>query len=205
MMTTSTIAPTSATSAGSARATAPADHPGRWIGGILGVLASLALVPIALLLEQQPTSSSLPGLANMGLLGAPIGFVLGRHFFPSARSGGWTMALSVGIVIGWAAPPLGAIALVVGPLLLPTQPGEPWRNPTELLLYLALAIPFSFIAAIITVPVGLAWGLLVGLVPDAVPQQLRVPRPLERLGVRHAAIVVATVLGLLTARHPMDA
>lgn len=80
----------------------PSDHPGRWIGGALGALASLALLPFALVVGAQPSAVELGSLGAIGLLGAPVGFVLGREAFPRPGSAvgarhlgwGWRSALS---------------------------------------------------------------------------------------------------------------
>lgn len=105
---------------------ATSDWPGRWLGGLIGAVASLAAA-IALYLLERPTDD-FPGSIVGGptypiaLLGIPIAFVLGRAAFPSIRRGGWGWALIAGSLIGLAAPPLGAIEILFGPTLLPLDP-----------------------------------------------------------------------------------
>jgi len=165
------------------------DHPGRWLGGAAGALASLAvgLAPpvLGLVSANSDPSSSL----EIGLLGMPVGFVLGRAFFPGARSGGWSWALWVGAGIGLVAPPLGAIESVLGPALLPPHPATSYSVPAAV-VFLLIAIPFSYIAVVLTIPAGLVWATLVRLIPQDVPPRLRAPKAVERLGVRHAVALL---------------
>jgi hypothetical protein len=58
--------------------------------------------------------ADLESLAMVGLLGVPIGFVLGQAAFPWARDGGWRHAAVIGLALGWVAPPLGAFEIVLG-------------------------------------------------------------------------------------------
>lgn len=202
-MTTSRMtAPSGATSVASTLATAPADHPGRWVGGVLGALASLALVPISLGMEPARRSGDLGELALLGLLGAPVGFVLGRLAFPEARSGGLGHALGVGLLIGAVAPPLGLIVIGLVGIFLPASGLSQDPLSSFELLILVIGIPYSFVALVATLPIGIVWAILAVLVPVGLLDRLRVPPPFDRVGVRHAAIVVAAVLAIVIALAP---
>ncbi|MBA2720554.1 MAG: hypothetical protein H0U52_15130 [Chloroflexi bacterium] len=185
------------------RAAAPTaiERPGRWIGGLLGAIASLALVPISLIIEPAQADGDLGVLASLGLLGSPVGFVLGREAFPEARSGGWRHALGIGLLVGLAAPPLGLIVIALLSLLLPGTGIAPDPLSTSGLLILTLGIPYSFLALPVTLPVGLLWAVLVRLVAVGLPARLRVPPPLDRVGVRHAVLIVVVVGCAQVARH----
>jgi hypothetical protein len=194
------MSPTASTTTTPARSTvaiAPADHPGRWIGGVLGALVSLALVPLELIMEW-PRWAGPDALATLGLLGAPVGFALGRQAFPEARSGGWGHALGIGALVGVAAPPLGLMMIALVGIFLPESGTAPHPLSSSGLLILMLGIPACFVALPVTLPVGLLWGVLVRLVPREMPARLRVPPPFDRLGIRHAAIVVAIAAVIAT-------
>ena len=169
-------------------AEATTDWPGRWLGGLIGAVASLAAA-IALYLLERPTDD-FPGSIVGGpaypiaLLGIPIGFVLGRAAFPSIRRGGWGRALIAGSLIGLAAPPLGAIEILVGPALVPLDPGS--MGQLGLILFLPVAFLFSYGVVWITLPVGLVTALAIRALPTDVPARFRTPPPAARLGVRHA-------------------
>lgn len=173
---------------------ATSDWPGRWLGGLIGAVASLAAA-IALYLLERPTDD-FPGSIVGGptypiaLLGIPIAFVLGRAAFPSIRRGGWGWALIAGSLIGLAAPPLGAIEILFGPTLLPLDPGS--IGQLGLILFLPVAFLFSYAVVWITLPVGVVTALAIRALPADVPPRFRTPPPAARLGVRHA--VVALVL-----------
>jgi len=183
------------------------DHPGRWLGGVAGAVASLAvgIVPQLFgMLGSESGSADWTSIdwTEIGLFGVPVGFVLGRAFFPQARSGGWSSALWVGAGIGLLAPPLGAIEIMLGPALVPPDPATTSYALPAAVLFLMIAIPFSYIAVVLTVPAGLIWAVLVNLVPDDVPARLRAPKAIERLGFRHALLVLAAwalVVHLATA------
>ena len=104
------------------------DHPGRWLGGVAGAVASLAvgIVPQLFgMLGSESGSADWTSIdwTEIGLFGVPVGFVLGRAFFPQARSGGWSSALWVGADrlyrVGWAdlsaAPVLDRWAVALAP------------------------------------------------------------------------------------------
>jgi len=166
------------------------DHPGRWLGGAAGALASLAVGLAARVLGLVSANSEPSSSLEIGLLGMPVGFVLGRAFFPGARSGGWSWALLVGAGIGLVAPPLGAIEIMLGPALLPPDLATSAYSVPAAVVFLLIAIPFSYIAVVLTIPAGLVWATLVWLIPQDVPPRLRVPKAVERLGVRHAVALL---------------
>jgi hypothetical protein len=173
------------------RAGQSTDHPGRWLGGAIGALVSLAAAVVAGWIEGRPMLLDRESWSVVGLLGIPIGFALGRQFFPLARSEGWRRAIAVGLLLGWLAPPLGAVEILGASDLLITGPGSSLFGGPVALLLLPIAIPISFIAVVITLPVGLAWGVLARLVPDEVLPRLRVPGWLAWLGIRHALVLIA--------------
>lgn len=177
------------------RADARRDFPGRWVGGLLGAALSLVAAAIAWILDPAAAETQFLTMSMIGLLGSPVGFVLGRHFLPYARRDGWSSALGVGIGIGWLAPPLGAAVVLLAPFLDPSSSlSFGTTGPLGLLLFWPVAALVSYLAVFITLPVGLAWGVAVRLIPDAVFVALRVPAPFDRLGVRHALLVVVVWL-----------
>jgi hypothetical protein len=169
-------------------ARARADVAGRWVGGALGAFASLVAAGVTALLDVESNGrAGLDSWTRIGLLGIPIGFALGRHFLPLARSAGWRRALSAGLLLGSIAPPLGAIEILGGATLVPgVASGIGGVAP---LVLLPIALPVSYFAIVMTLPAGIGWGLAVRLVPDQWFVRLRVPAPIERLGIRHLALV----------------
>lgn len=198
MTTSSTMAPrATGAAAAAAESSSPADRPGRWVGGLIGVVTFLAAALIGGLAAESPGILSWYSCSAIGLLGMPIGFILGRELLPMARGAGWGRALNTGMLLGWIAPPLGAIEILGGSRLLDlANLNNSMAGPITLVL-LPVAIPLSFMAIVMTIPLGLAWGVLVRLVPDDVLTALRVPRPLERVGIRHALVLIAAALILL--------
>ena len=180
------------------------DHPGRWLGGAIGALSSLgaALVGMVILAEKQRGGGTYDPV-GIALLGIPIGWILGRQLFPMARSG-WRSALGAALLVAVAAPPLGAIEILSGAVFQSNASiGLGSSTPgLAALLLLPIALPFSFVALVVTAPIGLVWALLVGLIPATVPARLRIPHPLDRLGTRHllalagTAVLVAQVIQL---------
>jgi hypothetical protein len=172
------------------------DHPGRWLGGVIGGLTSL-LVAVLLLLAERPSDDPPPVLigsdASIALLGIPIAFALGRAAFPSIRAGRCRWALAAGVLIGLAAPPLGALEIVLGPFLLPIDPGT--SDQLALVVFLPVALVFSYLAAWITIPVGLLTALAIRAMPTGLPERLRASDVVARFGVRHA-IVAAVIWGI---------
>ena len=182
---------------GNSTATAPAwsrktalpiaGHPGRWLGGLAGAAASLIAAGVIHVFDRS--DAAFLDLTSVALLGIPIGFALGRALWPQVRSGGWGHALVVGLAMGWIAPPLGAAEIVAGQVLLSQPSTTP--QPLGWLLILPVAIPVSYLAIFITIPVGVAAAILARMIPTQVATQLRAPRPVERLGIRHVLAVVA--------------
>ncbi len=181
-------------------ATPAVDRPGRWIGGLIGALVSLALAIVAVLVGRIATVD-VESLTIVGLLGVPVAFVLGRAALPWIRDGGWRHAVVVGMALGWAAPPLGAIEIVLGMGMLEGLVGEtaviscsvPGLVAASLLLL--YAVPVSFIAIVVTIPLGIAWGLATRAVPDRWLERARMPEPVAAFGVRHVVLIVAVVVG----------
>ena len=99
---------------------------GRWVGGLVGMAACVAITLVAVLIARFTTGDDPNGNDGLfdpnGLLwiaigGLPIAFLGGRALLPAARSGGWMTALGIGFVFGLVAPPLGAIEVVLVGLL----------------------------------------------------------------------------------------
>jgi hypothetical protein len=174
----------------------PEDHPGRWVGGLIGAIASIVVAVVASAAGWTLDWFDEGFVFVIGLLGMPVGFILGRAAFPSARADGWRDAVGMGVLIGFAAPPLGAVVLVLGSGALDGVSGFGSCLPPVLLasLLLMYAIPFSFIAVVVTIPAGLLWGVAARAVPDRWLRAARMPAPIARLGVRHAALVATAVL-----------
>lgn len=183
----------------------PTDHPGRWIGGVLGVIASLAVAGAAaglgfgLGVDLAPLGAEF--LVLVGLLGAPIGWVLGRAALPLAREGSWGQAVAVGFGLAFVAPPLGGIAWLLFALVEDTLgPTDCGSTPVSALLLLPFIVPWSYLALIATIPAGLLWGALARLVPEPTLREARMPPLLTRLGTRHLigvmTLVVAIVIGV---------
>ncbi|MEA2518952.1 MAG: hypothetical protein QOF49_1032 [Chloroflexota bacterium] len=183
--------------AAAATASTQTEYPGRWVGGLIGALASLAAAPVASALSAAPTIFDWDSWSPIALLGMPVAFALGRALLPVGRSGGWSRALSTGMLVGLIAPPLGAVEVLAGSRLLDVGNLNTSIGGPVALVLLPVAIPISFIAIFMTLPVGIVWGILVRLVPDRAFAAVRVPRPLERLGVRHAVVAVGAALILL--------
>jgi len=177
------------------------DQPGRWLGGAAGALASLMAAGVSHAIDPDPSGTTFLDFTGVALLGIPIGFALGRAFWPYARSGGWRHALAIGIALAFAAPPLGAVEILGIPAVAPWADGS--TSGLALLIALPIAVPISYLAVVVTLPVGLLWAVLVKLIPDGAAARLRVPRAFARLGVRHALIALVTwavVVQLATLR-----
>jgi hypothetical protein len=176
------------------------DHPGRWLGGVVGALTSAAAAGVLYRIsgETDPTKDAATVIA---LLGIPIAFALGRALLPEVRSGGWGWGLWIGIAVGLIAPPIGAVVILVGPALGPAGVMSTDFNAFNLAI-LPIALPFSYVAVPITIPVGLVWALVARWLPEDDLSSLRAPRGLERLGVRHALLVLvvwAVIVQLVSA------
>ena len=205
-MDASTILPPSATVT-SRPATPAIDHPGRWVGGLIGSIASFGLAVIGLTVAGIWPTFDPELLVTVGLLGAPIGFVLGRAALPLAREEGWAHASVAGFGLGWLAPPLGAVEILLGWGILegvgPVGVAQSCNTPAVVsgLALLVVAVPMSFIAVVLTIPVGIAWGLATRAEPDRWLERARMPASVANLGARHlAAIGLVLVGGVLIAQ-----
>lgn len=182
---------------------APTEHPGRWLGGLVGaaIPALVALVATAAGSDPTPTIDAVlafDGVAAVSVAGIPIGFLVGRALLPQARSGGLRHALGAGVAAGLAAPPLGALGMLAAAGLAVSISGR--SEPGVALQYLVLAplaIVFGYAAVVVTLPVGIAWGLLVRAIPAAWLTRARMPSPIDRLGARHAIAALAMALVLV--------
>ena len=186
-------------------ATAAVDHPGRWIGGLLGSIASIAVAGVGLMAAVVWPTFDPELLVTVGLLGAPVGFVLGRAALPLAREAGWAQAAVAGFGLGWLAPPLGAAEILLGWGVLeglgPVGVAQSCSTPAVVsgLALLVVAIPMSFIAIVVTIPAGIAWGLATRAVSDRLLESARMPRPVASLGVRHGVLVLTVVVVTMAA------
>ena len=148
---------------------------GRWVGGLAGVAACVATILVAGVVARAMSgdsdgSSGVVGpdsLIWVGVGGLPIAFFGGLALLPAARSGGWLTALGFGVVFGLIAPPFGAIEVVLFSML-------PFSGTTTgfgdgaagLLLLSMLAVIYSYVVVVSTVPAGLLWALIVRAIPE---------------------------------------
>ena len=118
-------------------------------GGAIAALLSLGLAAVG--------TTGLDLLTGLGLVGAPIAFVLGAWLMPLARRDRWMAAL----VIGACAAVIGDLVVSLGAAVGPS-PG--FRDRLEAFLFSAtLGLPFALLtAAVVTVPMGVLWAWLVG-------------------------------------------
>jgi hypothetical protein len=136
----------------------------------------------------------------------PVAFILGLQLFPLARSDGWLRAMSVGLLLGWIAPPAGACEIVYG-LVTAGSFQEP-AGVTALwgFVLVPYAVLVSFVAIVLTLPAGLVWALAVRLAPESLLIRNRAPAWLARFGARHlfgllaAVLAAAVVIGFVTGR-----
>lgn len=171
----------------------PDDEPGRWVGGAIGALVSLLAAFVADAAgSHNPLVLTIDWVA-IGLLGAPIGFALGRQLLPTARSGGWGKTMLTGLGVGLAAPPLGALEILLGWSLVPSGQGVTAPGFGVVVL-LPFAIPFSYAAVVLTVPVGLAWAVAVRLVPRGLLERAAAPRWLAEVGFWRAVLSTTAIL-----------
>jgi hypothetical protein len=116
-------------------------------------------------------------LKGIALGGLPIGFLGGRALLPAARSGGWMTALAVGIGFGMIAPPLGAIEVIlVGMLPFSNATSGFDDNVTGFLVLLPLALVYSYVVVVLTIPAGLLWGVMVRAIPEHLLRSLDLRR-----------------------------
>jgi hypothetical protein len=159
---------------------------GRWVGGLVGIGVCLATILAAGALAQLAdpkgwgSGNALlsPGyLKGIALGGLPIAFLGGRALLPAARSGGWLTALAVGFGFGMIAPPLGAIELVlVGMLPFSNATSGFDDNVTGFLILLPIALVYSYIVAVLTVPAGILWAVLVRAIPRHLLESMELGR-----------------------------
>jgi hypothetical protein len=177
---------------GDATSSVVTDWPGRWLGGVIGALVSLGAAMLLFAVEREADAGStllVPSSPWIALLGIPIAFALGRAAFPSIRGDGWGWALAAGVLIGLAAPPLGAVEIVFGPFLFPLDPAG--TAQLGLVAVLPIALVVSYVAVLITVPVGLVTAIGIRALPRDVPSRLRAPDWVGGYGVRHAIGLLA--------------
>lgn len=190
----SSVLPTSAASA------EPIRHPGRWVGGLIGAAIPALVAVAAIASGDRPALTlngllALDGVAGISIAGIPIGFVVGRALLPFARVAGWRRAIGSGVMAGIVAPPLGAVGVLAIAALTDSLASdtEPWA-PVMYFALTPLAIVFGYAAAVVTLPVGIAWGLLVRAVPPTWLERARMPSPIDRLGSRQAVLVLGVAL-----------
>jgi hypothetical protein len=148
----------------------------RWVGGVVGMAACVAITLVAGMVARSTTGKDPNGndglfdpngLVWLAVGGLPIAFLGGWALLPAARSGGWLTALGIGFVFGLVAPPLGAIEVVlVGLLPFSGATSGFDDNVTGFLFILPIALVYSYIAVVVTVPAGLLWALIVRAIPE---------------------------------------
>lgn len=184
-------------------------HPGRWVGGVVGALVCLGIAGTSHLLSilnADGDSGRQAGwlswdVLGVSLLGLPIAILGGRALLPAARSGDRATALQIGLGFGLLAPPIGAIEIVAGGMLPDLRATSGFGDGAVGWLYLMpFALVFSFVAAVLTVPAGLVWAALVRAIPESSLRRLEVPRPLGRIGARHAVALAIVGWAVATTR-----
>ena len=149
--------------------------PGRWVGGLAGVVACVITVFAAAILSSSFADPSSLVLLVVG--GLPIAFLGGRALLPVARSGGWLEAFAVGLIFGLIAPPLGALEVILVGLL--ALPGSTTGLEPGYLVLLPIVLVFSYAVAFLTVPAGLIWALIVRAIPKHVLESMDLGRCLR--------------------------
>ena len=153
-------------------------HPGRWIGGLVGGVVTVAVTLVAdAVTSPQTADNGFLGsdLAGVALGGLPIAILGGRALWPVARSGGWLMALGVGFGFGLIAPPLGALEVVaVGLLPFSGATSGFDDNVLGFLVILPIALVYSYVVVVLTIPAGLAWAVIVRAIPERGLDHLRI-------------------------------
>jgi hypothetical protein len=149
-------------------------HPtsGRWVGGLVGVVACVVTGLAEGIIGTGLVSPS--GLVPLVVGGLPIAFLGGRALLPAARSGGWLEALAFGLVFGILAPPLGAIEVILVGLL--SFSGSTTGLDAGYLVLLPFALVFSYVVAVLTIPAGLIWALIARAIPDHVLESMDLGR-----------------------------
>jgi len=184
-------------------ATKPIAFPGRWLGGGVGVIATLLVAGVLALIQhvlgdpQLPADSSpFTAGAAVALLGVPIAFALGRHYAPVARDGGWGTAAFTVLCFALLAPPLGDLEIIVGAALAPWTFGslEPASVLASGVLIGVIGLFVSFVALPVTAAVAIAWIVLMRLLPRDWAARVAMPASVARFGVRHAVYVLLASL-----------
>lgn len=173
----------------------PVRFPGRWVGGAVGVIATLLVGGVLLVIGLVNPDLELGFWLGLSALGVPIAFVLGRHIGPTARDRGWRSALKAMITFGFVAPVLGDVEIVGGALLVPWLTNQ--RGPESVAGAVVIGLfglIFCFVALPITMAVGFVWVVLMRTLPLGESRRFRMPVWLERLGVRHALLVLGIAL-----------
>ena len=174
----------------------------RVVGAILGVAISLAI-------ELLPfSSSSTPRISieidGIGLYGAPIAGLLGWWLGPHVVAGSRRWALAVGIGMGLAAAPLGALGIAYATLVLVLAGGDLGGSRagglTGALMIATMGLPLSLFVLPSTVPAGLAWALVLRATGEL--RGWRGPIEPSPLGMSHVAALL-TIGGLLAALFGM--
>jgi hypothetical protein len=176
----------------------PTAFPGRWVGGAIGVVATV-LVGGSLWVATRLTPDLDLGFGILiCALGIPIAFVVGRHLGPTARDGGVGSAFWAALTFGLIAPVLGDIEIVGGSLLVPwlTHQTGPEVVAGDLVIGI-FGLLFCFVAAPITIVVGLVWVVLMRTMPIGDTSRFRAPTWLEGLGVRHAVLALVVCVAIV--------
>jgi hypothetical protein len=190
--------------------------PGRWLGGAVGALICLGIVAAGQVLAESGATrrssggsglASLDGLTALGLGGLPIAILVGRALLPAARSSDWLPALGVGLAFGLIAPPLGAFEVVAIATLPDSGSSSGFGEATlGFLFLLPIALVYSYIAAVVTIPGGLLWVVVIRALPDSLLEALAIGRPLDRLGARHVIGLAGLAwIGLMVRPYAADA
>lgn len=183
----------------------PVQFAGRWVGGAVGAFASLVVGGVLWAIGQfadldaYVSRDLVRAGAVVAFLGIPIAFALGRHFAPVANDGGWRSGLSVAAAFAVLAPPLGDLEIVLGSGLAPWALGDSVNIGTALYggLFIAIVgLVVSYVALPVTGAVALLWIVLMRTLVGELPTRLRMPWPISRLGVRHAAIALLVWLAV---------
>jgi len=143
--------------------------PGRWIGGLVGAGLSLLVAAIgALGLRGTDFGFAIQSTTQLGAFGIPVGAVLGMLFWPIGRRARGLGVLGVGLAIGVLALPLGDV-IIVTTLAASAVSERTVDLAGALVSALSMSIiglVFSVVAAPITIPVGIAWAVIVRLLPE---------------------------------------
>jgi len=180
------------------------EFPGRWLGGAAGVVATLlvaGLLAVTHVLVDDPrgvADTNLLNAAGVAALGVPVAFVLGRHYSPVARDGGWRTAAMTALSFALLAPPLGDLEIIVGASLAPWTFGSLDLGSVLAggLLIGIVGLFVSFVVLPVTAAVSLVWIVLIRLLPREWPARVAMPTSVARFGVRHLAYVLLAWLAV---------